>query len=655
MRGLRRCAIACGTLLLACLPTTRVSAVIPEATLNGPRITIAEQPFLITSTTRGRFVFQLPNNVSTRSSFVDVRVHRRIASRTSFQTIANEEAEAAIIDTFSVPVSRLLRTAEGNYSVTVPFISTSNSANSLTIPFEGVYPVSVILRNDSAKEPLARALTFVYKRESNSSTPTVSASVAVRLAPTVSTQADGTLNITDKTRTEVEQFISFVSTYNKPLTVSLQPEIISAMSLSTNPEDVALLSQLHDALRTRTIPTSSFAALDPSLFASIGRGQEFIEQIRFGEATVNRILPGVPIQRGTWWATHPLSSAGVNLLRTAGIVSIILTPAAQRGISSERPLGILSRPDGTASEFMSVVSIDAGVAQTLTARTDATAAYRAVAELITERDDLLTKNYPAESIRLILSTPSGSIDSQSALTRAAQVLTGFTPTDVSAPQTVNAQTPAIDFPVTTKHGGATRGAGIAIARTEYTATASMTDEADTRRTLWQSLLTLGESSAVADPNEYIAGLRAQLAATRGAVTVTTPNTITLSGRQGAIRIQLRNDSDQPLSVNVRMSSAKLELSQPVRVVTLAAGSTTEVEVAAGTRTNGRFPISVRVTTPSGNLEVVPYITITAKVNAIAGLGQLVSISLLLIILAWWWSHWRRARLRAVEPTTVSPQ
>jgi hypothetical protein len=301
------------------------------------------------------------------------------------------------------------------------------------------------------------------------------------------------------------------------------------------------------------------------------------------------------------------------------------------------------------------VSVDADIAKTLTTRSDTTAAYRAVAELITERDDLLAQSYSAETIRLIVSTPSGSLDSQAALRTAARLLSGFSTIDASAPQTVNAQTPAIDFPATTKHGGETRGAGIAIARTEYTATASMTDESDPRRTLWQSLLTLGESSAVADPNEYIAGLRAQLAATRGAVTVTTPNTITLSGRQGAIRIQLRNDSSQPLSVNVRMSSAKLDLSQPVRVVTLAAGSTTEVEVAAGTRTNGRFPISVRVTTPTGNLEVVPYITITAKVNAIAGLGQLVSISLLLIILAWWWSHWRRARLREAEPTTVSQQ
>lgn len=654
MRDVLRKFVSIGALLLVSVPFSHAN-IVTAATESTPRINIVEQPFLVTSSTRGRFVFQLPEGIATRSTTLDVRVHRRLASRTSFQSIANEEVEAAVIDTFSVPFVRLTSSDNNSYAVTIPFSSSANSASSLTTPFEGVYPVSLVLRRNPADAPLAKALTFIHKRDADSKVPKVASTVAVRLAPTISTQPDGTLAMTDKVRTEIQEFISFISSYNSSLTISVQPETVYALSLSTDPRDTALLAQLQSLLRTRTVATSSFAALDPSLFAAIGRSQEFIEQVRFGEATLNRVLPGVPIQRGTWWVTHPLSNAGVSLLRTAGIVSLVLSPAAQRGVNTESPLGVLSRPDGTNSEFMSVVSVDAGVAQTISQHNDATSPYRAVAELIMERDDLLAKGRSPETMRLVLSTASGSLDASGSLAKAARLLAGLTATDMAAPQSVNAQTPAIDFPATTKHGGESRAAGIAVARTELLATASMTDEADSRRTLWQSLLSLGESSAVSDPNEYIAGLRAQLAATRRAVTVTTPGSITLSGRQGAIRIQLRNDSDQPLSVNVRMASAKLQLTEPVRVVTLAAGSTTEVEVAAGTRTNGRFPISVRVTTPTGNLEVVPYITITAKVNAIAGLGQLVSISLLLIILAWWWSHWRRARLKAAEPTTVSQQ
>ena len=653
MRPITRVGIAIAAVL--CTLPTHVASAANAKTL-APEVVLQEQPFVITPTTRGRFVFRAPNDVSTnRNTVVDIRVHRRIASRDSFQSIANQDVEAAVLDTFTISLARLSRTTNGSYVVTVPFSSSAKAASSLTIPFDGVYPVSVQLRNPGEETPLARVLTFVHKYDASATKDPVRVSVAVRLAPTASLRPDGTLQITDKTRTDTQQFIRFVGSYSAPLTVSVQPELVAALASSTDSQDVALLAQLNTLLRSRTIATSAFASLDPSLFAAIGKSEEFLDQVRFGEATLNRILPGVPLQRGTWWATHPLSTAGVNLLRKAGIVSIVLSPAAQRGTSSQLPLGVLARPNGSTNEFMSVISVDAGVAQTVTSGAEPPASYRAVAELLMERDDLLASGVPASQLRLVLSTPTGVLDANGSLERAARQLTGLVTTDFTAPQSVNTETPSVDFPELTRHGGEARSAGMAVARSEFNATVSMADDADPRRVLWQSLLSLGESSAVSEPNEYIAGVRSQLASTRGAVTVTTPGSITLSGRQGAIRIQLRNDSDQSLTVKVRMASAKLELTQPVRLITLAAGSTTEVEVAAGTRTNGRFPISVRVTTPEGGLEVVPYITITAKVNAIAGFGQLLSISLLLIILAWWWSHWRRSRLQAATATTVSDQ
>lgn len=653
MRPITRVGIAIAAVL--CTLPTHVASAANAKTL-APEVVLQEQPFVITPTTRGRFVFRAPNDVSTnRNTVVDIRVHRRIASRDSFQSIANQDVEAAVLDTFTISLARLSRTTNGSYVVTVPFSSSAKAASSLTIPFDGVYPVSVQLRNPGEETPLARVLTFVHKYDASATKDPVRVSVAVRLAPTASLRPDGTLQITDKTRTDTQQFIRFVGSYSAPLTVSVQPELVAALASSTDSQDVALLAQLNTLLRSRTIATSAFASLDPSLFAAIGKSEEFLDQVRFGEATFNRILPGVPLQRGTWWATHPLSAAGVNLLRKAGIVSIVLSPAAQRGTSSQLPLGVLARPNGSTNEFMSVISVDAGVAQTVTSGAEPPASYRAVAELLMERDDLLASGVPASQLRLVLSTPTGVLDANGSLERAARQLTGLVTTDFTAPQSVNTETPSVDFPELTRHGGEARSAGMAVARSEFNATVSMADDADPRRVLWQSLLSLGESSAVSEPNEYIAGVRSQLASTRGAVTVTTPGSITLSGRQGAIRIQLRNDSDQSLTVKVRMASAKLELTQPVRLITLAAGSTTEVEVAAGTRTNGRFPISVRVTTPEGGLEVVPYITITAKVNAIAGFGQLLSISLLLIILAWWWSHWRRSRLQAATATTVSDQ
>jgi hypothetical protein len=178
---------------------------------------------------------------------------------------------------------------------------------------------------------------------------------------------------------------------------------------------------------------------------------------------------------------------------------------------------------------------------------------------------------------------------------------------------------------------------------------------DLRRNIWPAMLGIGTSTAVENPAEYVSSLRKTLRATRAAVTVTTPTTLTLSSRSGSIRLQIRNDSTDDLIVRVRLSSAKLTLTDPSRIITLTAGGTTEVSVPAVTRTSGAFPISVWVATPVGNAEVVPLITITAKVTAIAGFGQLISISLLLVLLAWWWSNRRSARREGDEPTTVSTQ
>jgi hypothetical protein len=127
----------------------------------------------------------------------------------------------------------------------------------------------------------------------------------------------------------------------------------------------------------------------------------------------------------------------------------------------------------------------------------------------------------------------------------------------------------------------------------------------------------------------------------------------LSGRNSVIRLQVRNNSATSLTIRLQLSSSKLDLDTPQRLVTLNPESTTEIEVPAQALTNGRFPIFMTVTTPSGNVDVVPETTITARVNALAGYGQLVSISLLLVLAAWWWSHWRRGKLESARATTVS--
>jgi hypothetical protein len=180
----------------------------------------------------------------------------------------------------------------------------------------------------------------------------------------------------------------------------------------------------------------------------------------------------------------------------------------------------------------------------------------------------------------------------------------------------------------------------------------MLTTADIRRETWPSLFALGTSSITTFPGAYISSLRKKIRATRDAVTVTTPRSVTLSSQTGAIRIQVRNDSDQDLTVRVRLSSAKLTLTDPNRIIVLTKGGTTEVNVSATTRASGDIPISIWVSTPEGNQSVVDPITISASVNAIAGFGQLISVLFLLVLFAWWWSNRRSARRERLNATTV---
>ena len=621
-------------------------------------LSIIDQSFNIGESTTLRIAFTARTGLlADPSDTIDVQVHRRVATRDSLVGLAEGTVDTAVTDTWSTTVANASVT-DGRATISVPTSSTPARASTLGIPFDGVYPLTVRVLH--AGKVTASVLTFVHRRTAETAAqPQVPAGVLVRLVAAPSIGTDGTTSLNSAVRAEISRFVDFLRGTRINVTVSVRPEVVAA--LANSGEDAALFERLATVLRSRTVTTTAFAPLDASMFVVMGMQDEFIDQLRAGEDTLNRLLPGVPIQRGTWITDSPLSSGAVALLRRAGIVSILLAPSAQLKLSAQAPLSVLSRPNSRTGEFVSVISVDARAAHGMGSRashvTGVQAGYRAAAELIVERDMLLASGRTAGSIRLLVSSVDGSIPSDGSVSVAMNALSGSGKVgfrDLSVPEQVGVSTPVIAFPARVTTQASTRGGGIEQALKEFEATLSMTDAADPRRGTWNNMLAVGESS-VSGAASYITGVRTQLALARSAVTVNTPKTITLSDRRGTVRIQLRNKSGYPLTVRVRLYSAKLKIDEPVRNVTLAARGTTEVQVDASTRTSGRFPLSVRVTTPDGRLEVVPFITITAKMTGFSGLGQVIGISLLLVVLAWWWSHWRRSRLAAAGASTVPRQ
>jgi hypothetical protein len=320
-------------------------------------------------------------------------------------------------------------------------------------------------------------------------------------------------------------------------------------------------------------------------------------------------------------------------------------------------LSLLGRATKTGNELISVVSPLSGVTQIKHAQPEGSErlAYKIAGELLVERDDLLSQeSIPAEIKMGVVASFNDPAESGAVVTatRALAQSGGFSMNDFGGAIVVNPITPAVAFAKNSTSFDTSRTSSIRATRRELDATQSMLGPDDVRRETWPSLFSLGTSTITATPGRYITSLRATMRATRDAVTVTTPKSVTLSSRTGAIRIQVRNDSDQDLTVRVRLTSAKLTLSNPNRIVVLTKGGTTELNVTATTRAGGEIPISIWVSTPEGNQSVVDPITISANVNAIAGYGQLISVSLLLVLFAWWWSNRRSARRERLNATTV---
>ena len=639
-------------------PATNVQAGTPAATLDTPELKIVSQPFNVFTTVNARFV--LSPNLDTfvaADDRLEFLLHRRVATRDSFRSIANGDVVPAVIDSIGYRMSRVPRDYAGHLIAVVPIITSDKQGASLSIPFEGVYPLTIRLVDSQTGEVVTSVLTFLNRRDTKLETPVVPFSTVVSLTGPAALTNDGTYVITDNARDSVTRLVSFLTTFRSPVTISIQPEIIASFAYSSLPADVELFTKLRDLLRGRTIVNTTFAPSNPSLFAAMNLSSEFVAQLKFGEKMLNRLLPGVTIQRHTWIANDNIDPPAMSVLKSAGITSVILMPSAQSLVTSERSLSLLGRATKTGNEIISVISPLSGATQIKHAQPAGSErlAYKIAAELLVERDDLLSQEtLPAEIKMGVVASfhDAGESDAVITATRALLQSSGFSMNDFGGTFVVNPITPAVAFAKNSTSFDTSRTSSIRATRRDLDATLSMLGLDDVRRETWPSLFSLGTSTITDSPGVYITSLRTTMRAVRDAVTVTTPKSVTLSSRTGALRIQVRNDSDQDLTVRVRLTSAKLTLSDPSRIVVLTKGGTTELNVSATTRASGEIPTSIWVSTPEGNQYVVEPITISASVNAIAGYGQLISVSLLLVLFAWWWSNRRSARRERLNATTV---
>jgi hypothetical protein len=168
---------------------------------------------------------------------------------------------------------------------------------------------------------------------------------------------------------------------------------------------------------------------------------------------------------------------------------------------------------------------------------------------------------------------------------------------------------------------------------------------------WSATLDALASTAMsdADADAAEAGLEADFADLRAAIVPPEPFSFTLTGSTQNFRFPITNTGDSDLTVRIQLSSPKIRFPDGDLTVTLPPGVEQTIVVNAEALSNGKSSVFLRIFAPAQNreLELVPEVVLTARVNSLAGVGQLATGAGLLLVLAWWAHHTRTSRRKAV--------
>ncbi len=602
---------------------------------------------------------------STASTKLVITSYRPVDTRQEVRDASSGNLPSTV-DTVIVDVSDLRDAATGRVDVAIPIEMGVRTKDALQMSATGLYPVSIGLQED--KSVTSQIVTFVERLPQDVTSPLPRENLQIALAGTlnssVSLQPDGTTVVSDETRSIVTDTISALEALpNTPISLSIRPELIDALNNSSD-EDIALLSRLQASTSLQLLP-STYVDVHPDELVAQQRSDVFTTQLRLGEDVLAAGLPGKSVNRDAWLQTTTLLSEGAQLLRNLGIRTAVLLADSQK--TTANGISLFAEPTRLVelklsnSDRMVAAFADIHLSEAITrgSREPVGGAYlvaqQILAELKTARSEIIDREETMFGRGLILATDSGELPSLALMTAlvstvASQPDMGFVALDdlltsmtvsVMDGLPVSFELPVADVPKTQADTSLSEFAA------RVNGFSTMLPDGDERPKLWRRIVNILPASDLtpSQANAYIYAVDTELAAIGGSIVTPSTTTFTLGGRDSSIRLSLRNDNQTDLLVRVHLTSSKLTLPTDDQVVTLPAGTTTLVEIPVTAKSNGRFPVTLQLFTPLGDITVGSPAKFSARVNALAGLGQLFTGIALLLLLSWWIHHLRREHQR----------
>ena len=569
------------------------------------------------------------------------------------------------VDTVIVDVSQVRDPATGRVDVAVPIEIGVRTKEALQMSATGVYPISIGLQE--GKSVTSQIVTFVERLPQDVTNPLPSENLRIALVGTltsdVSLQSDGSTLVSEASRDLLSSAITTLEANPRTaISLAVRPELMDALANSSD-ADIAELNRLQAATSLHLL-ASTYVDVQPDELVASQNSDVFTSQLRLGEDTLANVFPTKTVSRDSWLESSALSSNGAQLLRDLGLRTAILLSESQKttagGVSLFAEPTRLVELKISNSDRMTAALADIHLGEALTRGSNEPnggaylVAQQIMAELKVLRTEIIDRDETMNGRGVILSTESGVLPSTALTTALVNSMTGQPDMSfVSLKDLLSTMTVSLmdGLPVSVELQAqgdlGTNDNTLNDFADRVNGFSAMLPDGDERPTQWRRVVNVLPSRSLTQVQvkAYINAVDTELAAIGGSVVTPTSTTFTLGGRDSSIRLSLRNDNDTDLLVRVHLTSSKLTLPQDDQIVTLPAGTTTLVEIPVTAKSNGRFPVTLQLLTPNGDVTVGAPATFSARVNALAGLGQLFTGIALLLLLSWWIHHLRREHQR----------
>lgn len=609
-------------------------------------------------------------------SFLIVSSHRTVNNREAVRAAIDGDPPR-IVDTVRIDLTDRVGVDGGAIDVLIGSEVGTRTRELLQFPEPGLYPITVSWEEDGVTT--SSLLTFIERLPLGAFAPE---GLAPGTSPlqvgllggfdsTVTLQPNSTTVITDADRQAIIDIVSISETLpDQPITVVVRPELIEALDRSTA-EDAELLARLQTSSSLRVL-SNTFVDVDASENSTLETSAVFRRQLRLGEDVLTSLLPTHINPRLAWFQNRQLTNGGAILLAELGLRNIILGVQAQQSTAegAAQLADTTQKVEFRLSDESSVTAglIDPYLSSALTRgsreKNPILVAHHIVAELkallleLDQREsdqrELVQPNDTMMGRGVLLSTNDGLLPSPDMVTALYRLLADEPRLNVAPAENVvtsmsvnfvDSRPVVINLQPTEFVPSPDAAEEIGDLTAEVNAHSSMLPNEDLRPRLWRSVLDVLPHRSFTDQRrrEYSMVIRNEIQNLASAIIPPAATTFTLGGRDSPIRFSVRNDGDTDVRVRIRLTSSKLRFPEGDQVVLLPAQMSTAIDMPVIARSNGRFPVSLQLFTPEGDIPLGPPSTLTARVNALAGLGQLVTGIAVLLLLSWWVSHLRRER------------